>query len=622
VFEIARQVRPDPHDVFTVKPPPLVPRHRCFEVRERMTAEGTVLVPLDEASVLAVADRLDALDVDAIAVCLLHAYVNPAHEQRVASLLRDALPGRLVTASSDLVTEFREYPRACTVALNAGLMPVVARYLEGIERRLVALGIRGELRVMQSNGGVLAFDEARSMPVRILESGPAAGVIGAVHVGELADVGDLISFDMGGTTAKLGLVRQGRPSMTQEFEVGQASRGRSWFTGASGYPILVPSVDLVEIGAGGGSIAWVDSGGKLRVGPRSAGAEPGPACTGRGGLEPTVTDANLILGRIDPGGLLGGDLPLDIDAARTAIERVGGPIGLSVRDTALGIIAIANAAMAGAMRTVSIQRGYDPRDFTLVPFGGAGPLHALALAEDVGMSRVLVQPRPGIASALGLLVTDVRHELSATRVQPLASVDPAELARSFLELEARGRRALDREGIPPADQAFDRSLEMRYLGQSYQLVVPLPAGPIDAQALGAAAAAFHGIHEQVYGYAEASEPMELVNHRVVAIGRIPKPEAMRAWREPTRTATQRPRPRRPVCFDEGGEIDTAVVWRSSLRPGEEVRGPAVIEEHDSTTLVHPGWTAAVTPTFDLLITREGRLESELLVGAAVGSGAA
>jgi N-methylhydantoinase A len=603
VFEIARQVRPDPHDIFTVKPPPLVPRNLCFEVRERTSAEGEILVPLDEDDVRRVAGLLRDANVAAVAVCLLHSYAAPANERRVAEILADELPGVLVSASSDLVAEFREYPRACTVAINAGLVPIVAEYLDRIERHVRTLGFAGELRVMQSNGGVLALEEARAKPVHILESGPAAGVMGAVHVGELAATLDLISFDMGGTTAKLGLVRGGEPSMTQEFEVGETSRSRSWFTGASGYPILVPSVDLVEIGAGGGSIAWVDSGGMLRVGPRSAGSQPGPACYGRGGTEPTVTDANLVLGRLSPHGLLAGDLPLDVGAANDAIARVADRIGLSVSDTALGIVEIANVAMVGAMRTVSVQRGYDPRDFVLVAFGGAGPSHALALADEMGMSRVLIQPQPGIASALGLLVTDVRHEFSATRVQVLAQVRVDDLRASFAALEERGRSSLEREGVPDDARAYLRSIEMRYVGQSYQLVVPLEDGPLDEASLGRAVEEFHRLHELVYGYAESSEPTELVNLRVAAVGRIDKPQRLSAWPTSRRHADHASDERRQVCFREHGYVDAPIYRRTELPPGWQARGPAVIEERDSTTLVHPGWTAFVTGSYDLLLSR-------------------
>jgi N-methylhydantoinase A len=619
VFEIARQVRPDPHDVFTVKPPPLVPRNHCHEVRERTSAQGAILTDLDEASVFEVVEVLRDSDVRAVAVCMLHSYANPSHERRVAGILRERLPDVLVTASSDLVTEFREYPRACTVAINAGLIPLVGSYLEDIEARLRALGLDCELRVMQSNGGVLAFAEARTMPVRILESGPAAGVIGAVRVGQQADSWNLISFDMGGTTAKLGLIREGNPSMSQEFEVGEQSRGRSWFTGASGYPILVPSIDLVEIGAGGGSVAWVDSGGKLRVGPRSAGAIPGPACVAQGGVEPTVTDANLVLGRLSPDGLLGGDLPVDIDAATAAIRGVAEATGLSITEAALGIVAIANAAMVGAMRTVSIQRGYDPRAFTLVPFGGSGPLHALALAQDMGIERVLVQPQPGIASALGLLVTDVRHEFSTTLVQPLDLIHPVALRASFEALEARGHAALEREGIHPLRRSMERSVEMRYLGQSYQLVVRVPSGSLGRGELDQLATEFHRQHERAYGYAEPGEPMELVNYRVTAVGEIAKPERIGRWE-----VGGRPRHEpstRPVCFDRSGYVDTSVLWRRSLTVDSVVTGPAVIEELDSTTLVHPGWLARVTESWDLLLTHTADTDPERGIALAAAASA-
>jgi N-methylhydantoinase A len=344
---------------------------------------------------------------------------------------------------------------------------------------------------------------------------------------------------------------------------------------------------------------------------------PGPACTGRGGTEPTVTDANLILGRLSPRGLLDGDMPLDMEAARDAVGRIARRVGLSIQDTALGIVSIANAMMVGAMRTVSIQRGYDPRAFTLVPFGGAGPLHALALAEETGVRQVLVQPQPGIASALGLLVTDVRHDFSSTRVQPLAKVDPVELERSFADLERLGRAALEREAIAPPDQSCVRSIEMRYVGQSYQLVVPIQGQTVSPATIADLERAFHRMHEDAYGYAEPGEPMEVVNHRVTALGRIAKPQQLTGWgaRDEHVGAGSR-----PVCFERLGFVDTAVHWRRALRVGERVPGPAVIEEHDSTTLVHPGWTALVTPSFDLMVTRSTPDSAQGDVAGAVLTG--
>jgi N-methylhydantoinase A len=599
ILEIARQVRANPYDVFAEKPRPLVPRERCHEVTGRVAADGSELTPLDEEGGRAVAGAIADQGVDAVAVCLLHAYRNPEHERRLGALLRKALPGIPVTLSHEVAAEFREYPRACTAAVNAGLVPLVGRYLRRIQEALERAGIDAELRAMQSNGGVLSFQLARARPVYLLESGPAAGVIGTAYLGVRADAPDLISFDMGGTTAKLGLVRAGQPQMTAEFEVGKdANQAREWFPGATGYPILVPAVDLVEVGAGGGSIAWVDSGGKLRVGPRSAGASPGPACYGFGGREPTITDANLVLGRLDPDYFLGGELRLDVDAAHRAVGHVAAQLGATVVETALGIVDIANAAMVRAMRIVSVQRGYDPRTFTLVAFGGAGPVHAAALAEHMHIPRVLVQPRPGVASALGLLVTDVRHELSQTRIEALDAVDPAELEAAFAELERRAARALDADGIEAGARAFGRRVEMRYVGQSYQLAVPLERDWLRDGRLDELERRFHATHEAAYGYSEPSERTELVTLRLTAVGTVAKPEL--SARGPVGVE---PAARRRVCFGGRDYVDATVLERARLGPGAELAGPAIVEERDSTTVVPPGWVVTVDGSGNLILER-------------------
>src|SRR5438105_585387 len=443
LLEIARQVRPDPYDVFAEKPKRLVPRDLCFEVDERIAADGSVLVSLDESSVDRLIKNLLAVNPTSIAICLLHAYRNPVHERRVAEALRRAFPKAAVSISSELASEFREYPRACTTIINAGLMPVVSGYLSRIDRALEATGAAGTRLVMQSNGGTADFIQSAERPVFLIESGPAAGVVGAAHVAQTLDYSNVISFDMGGTTAKAGLVQDATPQQVQEFEIGATeNRSRNWFPGASGYPILTPAVDLVEIGTGGGSVAWVDNGGRLRVGPRSAGADPGPACYGKQSEIATITDANLLLGRLNPDYFLGGEMSLDPDASRRAISRLAAQIGLDPVQTAAGIIRIADTAMSHALRVVSVQRGYDPSEFKLVAFGGAGPLHAVALAAEVGVPEVVVPPRPGLASAFGLLVADVRHDFSRTLVCRLDEADLDELNHVFAELAAKARSVL------------------------------------------------------------------------------------------------------------------------------------------------------------------------------------
>ncbi len=595
LLEIARQVRPDAYDVFAEKPKRLVPRDLCFEVDERMGADGSVVTPLDEGSLERLIDDLRSVEPTSIAVCLLHAYRNPEHEQRVAEVLAEAFPNAAVSISSDLASEFREYPRACTTIINAGLVPVVSGYLGRIDHALQATGAAGSRLVMQSNGGTADFAQSAQRPVFLIESGPAAGVVGAAHVARTLDYPNVISFDMGGTTAKAGLVQYATPQQVQEFEIGVTeNRSRNWFPGASGYPILTPAVDLVEIGTGGGSIAWVDNGGRLRVGPQSAGAAPGPACYGKQSEIATITDANLLLGRLNPDYFLGGEMRLDIEASRTAIGRLAAQIGLDPVATAAGIIRIADTAMSHALRVVSVQRGYEPGEFKLVAFGGAGPLHAVALAAEVGIPEVVVPPRPGLASAFGLLVADIRHDFSRTLVQRVDAADVAVFNAVFGDLEAKARAVLDEENIPADRVELTRSVDIRYVGQSYYLTISVE-GDLDRPALEAARDRYNELHRATYGYAELKEPCELVNLRVAAVGMIDKPTVAGA------KAAQPVEGRRQVYFEDVGFVDCAVVRRTGLSPSATVEGPAVIEEDDATTLVPPGWSAVVKPGGALLI---------------------
>jgi N-methylhydantoinase A len=589
LLEIARQVREDAFDVFFEKPPPLVPRSLCFEVTERLDAAGGVVTPLDPDSVAGVADAIAGSGVRAVAVCLLHAYRNPAHERAVGALLRARLPGIPVSLSSDLSSEFREFQRACTTIINASLVPEVGSYLQRLDGALVERGVRGGRLVMQSNGGISDFAESAERPVFLIESGPAAGVVAAGHFAEVLGERDIISFDMGGTTAKVGMVQGGVPHRVQEFEIGRSeNRARSWNSGAAGYPILTPAVDIVEVGTGGGSIAWMDDGGKLRVGPQSAGAAPGPACYGRGGTMPTITDADVVLGRINPAYFLGGAMALDAEAAHRAVGTLAAKLGMDPLETAAGIVAIADAAMAQALRVVSVQRGYEPATFKLVPFGGAGPLHALAVAMETGIETVLVPPRPGVASAFGLLVADLRHDFARTMVERIDRADEARLESLFGELEARGRAQLEREGIPAAAIRLERLLDLRYVGQSYHLTIPIGPGPVTPAMLSDARARYDAAHLATYGYAEAAEPCELVNLRVAARGMVRRPELAEAG-----PAAHGRAGRRRVWFPAVGFVDADILQRRALGEGIQIEGPAVIEDEDSTTLLHPGWHCRV-----------------------------
>jgi N-methylhydantoinase A len=598
MLEIQRQIRPALYDLLFEKPRPLVPRYLCFGIPERLDATGKVLTPLDEQAVAAAAEQLKKERVGAIAVCFLHAYLNPAHEKRTREIVREVFPEAVVSLSSEVAPEFREYFRASTTIINAGVRPIVERYLTNIEDRLQAAGLQGELLIMQSSGGVLTFEAARAKPVFMVESGPAAGVIVSSYLGQALGFDNIMSFDMGGTTAKAGLVEHGIPRIAKEYEVGTAARAERGAKGA-GYPIRTPVIDLIEIGAGGGSIAWVDPGGALRVGPHSAGADPGPVCYRQGGAEPTITDANLVLHRIDPAHFLGGEMRLDEEAAYRAIkEKCADPLGLDVVEVALGIVEIANTAMVNAVRRISVQRGYDPRDFVLVAFGGAGPLHANRLAVELEIPTVLVPMSPGTTSAMGLLVTDLKHDYSTTVIQRADRLDVEMVNRLYREMEARGHKALLTEGMGHTSISFERQVDMRYVGQSYELSIPLDEDEIE-EALGQVLQRFHEEHERAYGFAAPDEPVEFVTLRSTAVGSIAKPK-LRELAE--RSGNVTPRAVRQVYFAEGGGfVDCPSYNRYRLAAGGLIEGPAIVEEMDSTTVIHPGFRAEVDRYGNLLI---------------------
>jgi N-methylhydantoinase A len=602
ILEIGRQIRSRLYDVHLQKPAPLVPRRWSLEVAERLDAEGAVLEPLNIGEVRAAARRLRGEGVEAVVICFLHSYLNPAHERAAASIVREEMPEAWLSVSSEVCPEFREYLRGSTAAVNAAVMPIVSRYVDALESRLAALGATAPFYVMQSNGGVMTSASAKERPVYMVESGPAAGVIAAGAVAAPYRYANVLSFDMGGTTAKVGLIQDGQLRLSTEMEVGAQAVTPLGEGRGGGYPVRTPVIDLVEVGAGGGSEAWIDAGGALRVGPRSAGARPGPACYGLGGATPTITDANLALGRLDPAFFLGGEMRLDADAARRAVaERVAAPLGLEPLAAASGIVEIANAHMIGAMRLVSVQRGYDPRDFVLVAFGGAGPLHANALARELGIPTVLVPPSPGIASAVGMLATDLRHEFVATRRLRLDGLTPTALEALFADFVAEGAARLARDGVPLADRRMLRSADLRYHGQSFELPVIVPPGPLSAADILRLREQFHAMHERAYGYAAPDDPVELVNVRLAAVGVTPK---LRRAPLPVGgpAATPALKGRRDIWFAEvGGFRPTLVLDRGKLLRGNVLDGPAIIEEHDASTLVHPGWSATVDEHGNLVL---------------------
>jgi len=604
MLEIQRQIRPSLYDLQFEKPRPLVPRYLCFGVPERMDADGKVLTALDQAATRRIAVELRAEGVEAVAVCLLHAYINPDHERMVGEILSEVFPEAIVSLSSDVAPEIREYYRASTTVINAAIRPVVARYLQNIEARLREAGLNAELLVMQSSGGVFTFAAASEKPVFMVESGPAAGVIAAAYLGSTLGYQNILSFDMGGTTAKAGLIQDGTPRVTKDYEVGATAQSGAGRARGSGYPIRTPVIDLVEIGAGGGSIAWVDSGGALRVGPQSAGADPGPVCYGKGGTQPTITDANLVLGRLNPHYFLGGEIVLDVEKARAAIlGQCAQPLGLDLIAAAHGIVEIANAAMVNALRLVSVQRGYDPRDFVLIAFGGAGPVHANRLAAETDIPTTLIPMSPGITSAMGLLVTDLKHDYATTFIRRVDQLDTRAVTDVFARMESSGRASLLRDSIAAGNMEFVRQADMRYVGQSFELTIPLSANAdITPGVVTQVLAQFHEAHERAYGFNAPGEPVELVNLRLTAVGKIGKPQLRELL--PGGEEGSGEKGRRQVYFAErGGFVDCPIYDRYHLRFGAVIAGPAIVEEFDSTTVIHPGYVARVDRFGNMMLTR-------------------
>jgi len=598
ILEIARQIRPRLYDIFCEKPKPIIPRNLCYGVPERIDCAGKVLQALDEDTVRTVARQIRKEGVEAVAVCLLHSYVNQDHEKRVGEILAEELPGIFVSLSSELCPEMREYFRASTTVINAVEMPIVSRYLDQLEGRLAKIGVRVGLNLMASAGGIISSQVARREPVHLVESGPAAGVIAASHLGGLAGIKNLIGFDMGGTTAKTSLVEGGIPKVAAHFEVGSQAMAESR---GAGYPVRTPVLDLVEIGAGGGSIAWVDPGGGLRVGPQSAGADPGPACYGWGGEEATITDANLLLGRLNPEYFLGGEFKLHPDLAEKAVAKLAKKLGMTLVNAANGIIEIANANMVGALRLVSVQRGFDPREFVLVAFGGAGPVHANALARELSIPKILIPMGPGVTTALGLLVSDIRHDYTKAHLRPMSALDFNHINRSYQEMERQGGDVLRSEGVEAESVKFTRHVDIRYVGQSYELKIQAPERDLGQEDVAALNAAFFKEHEKAYGYAARTEPTEVVNLRTAAIGSIMRPR-LRQLPSGDADASAAVKGQREVYFSEGGKkLPCAVYERYMLKSGNWIDGPAIVEEIDSTTVIHPGYRAYIDVHGNLLI---------------------
>jgi len=578
-LEIGREHRYELYDLNLELPRPLIPRHLRFDVPERIAADGTVLRPLDESFVRRLARELSAKGIGAIGICYLNSFRNPAHERRTAEIVAEIAPKIRVSLSSDVVAEIREFQRTSTTVANVYVQERVATYLAGLQQRLDRLGFVGSFFVMLSSGGIATAETSARFPVRLLESGPAAGALAAAHQGMLAGYPDLLSFDMGGTTAKLCAVEGGHPLKTHDFEVDRVYR----FRRGSGLPIKIPVIDMIEIGAGGGSIARVDALGLLKVGPESAGADPGPVCYGRGGTEPTVTDADLILGYLDPGYFLGGTMRLDVEAARRALAGLGRRLGLSVEQAAWGIHQIVDENMANAARAHLGERGKDPRRLPLFAFGGAGPVHGYRVAEILHLPALVAPIGAGVGSTFGLLVAPLAFDFVRSAYSRLDGLDWS-LVNSLLgEMAGEGRAVLESSGLSSAGISYQRSADMRYVGQGHEVSVPLPDGVLSERHLPRINAAFEEIYRTLYGRDGPDVAIEVINWRVIASG----PKAEMDFHLPAAAARGQSRKgSRPAYFPEHGRyMETPVYDRYALAPGFTFTGPAVIEERESTLIV-------------------------------------
>ena len=588
LIEIGRQKRPDLYDLQADKAPPLVTRDLRFGVAERVRHDGTVETPLDEGAVRQAARALKAEGVKAVAIGFLYGFVRPEHEEAAKRIVTEEFPEAFICASHEVAPEFREYERISTTVVNAYLGPVMQGYIRRLADRLKELGLKATPHLTQSNGGVIGFDMAARLPVRTVLSGPSTGVVAAQAIGAMIGIPSLITFDMGGTSSDVALLDDGEAKLASEANV-------------HGYPIKAPMLDIHTVGAGGGSLAAIDSGGLLKVGPRSAGADPGPVCYGRGATEPAVTDANVVLQTLNPTHLLGGRMPIDQSLSKQAIGRLAEELGLDLMATAQGIISVVTANMAKAIRVISVQRGHDPRDYALVAFGGAGPLHAARLARELDMKRIVVPRNPGIGCALGLLLTDLRANFATTRLATLSDALVPDMAEIFVALQEQADHWFAEEGVASADRRLKRTADLRYHGQNYELAIDVPDGPVTPATITALAEGFAAAHKRLYGFVAEGEAVQLVTYRVEAVGLVPK-AAFRPEPDAGPDASHAVIGSREVWFPEaGGFVACPIYDRDKLRFGNRFAGPAIVEQMDSTTVLLPGMTATVEPYLNLIL---------------------
>jgi len=581
IYEIGRINRPDAYNLFFRKHQPLVDRSMRFEIPERLTVEGTVYRPLDESAVYELCRRLKSMDVESVAILLLHSYRNPAHETRVKEIVAECLPEAFVSASHELSQEYREFERCSTVVANAFVGPRVREYIRGIDRHLQHSGFKGSFLLVQSTGGLYESHQAQQQCIRMLESGPAAGVIGARALCHELKMDDAVAFDMGGTSAKAGVIHRKEALTTGAALIGGYNEA---------LPVQIPLIDICEVGTGGGSIAAVDPSGELRVGPQSAGAEPGPACYGRGGLRPTVTDANLVLGRLGSDRFLGGEMPLDLKAAERAMKQyVADPLGISVVDAAAGVLRIAVTAMSFAVKGVSTERGLDAAAFALIAYGGAGPLHASAVAREIGMNKLIIPRAPGHFCAFGMLFSDLRYDYVRTWITNLAQAPFAEIEKMYDGMIAEGQSALKASGIQPHQVIVQRAADMRYVGQEHPVTIDLPEHLFKNRDVKGIKERFDVVHQQRYGTCAPSEPAQIVSLRATVTGVMKKPRLERIAKGSKAPSASAHRGARDAFFSKLGKtVKTPTFARTELRAGNRIQGPALIEEHASTTVLLPG----------------------------------
>jgi N-methylhydantoinase A len=591
VLQIMRQDRPRLYDYFVQRPDTLVPRNLRLEVSERMLFSGSVRTPIDETQSAEVIAQIKKAGITDVAVCFLHSYANPEHEKAFQRWLTTEIPGVRVSLSSDILPEFREFERMSTTVVNSYVLPKVSRYFGELERDLERVGIPSRLHIMQSNGGLVPSETARKHCIHTILSGPAAGALSGLRLGQQAGFEDLISIDVGGTSADVAVAHQGRLHFADESEIG-------------GHIIKVPMIEIQTVGAGGGSIAWIDAGGALQAGPQSAGADPGPACYGAGGTEPTVTDANVVLHRLNPDYFLGGEMKISAELATAAIrEQIAKPLGLGLEEAAEGILRVINAVMVKAIRRLSVEKGYDPRDFTLISFGGGGPLHAVDLALDLQIPRVLIPPAPGVSSALGLLTADFRHDYVRTLLWKTSEHQLSDLVAELAALKTRGVAQMGAEGIDPNTIWYLLSVDIRYQGQGFGLETNFTFDQLDGwDSFVPLEQKFHRLHEMSFGYSDEGSPTEIVNVRLVGIGELPRPQFPMMSKDGVDPSAARKETRKVYFHGEWQRVN--VYERTQLRHGNRIIGPAIIEQRDSTTFFYPEQLAEVDAFGNLIIHLE------------------